>query len=134
MLRVIEELQPKQKTTIKEVGFGNLLQIQCRKIDHGLCLWLINSFNQNIHMLELYNTCIKLFSIDVEFIMGLRTRGLKIDVNKDVSNKNYLCKKYCDKKGQLPLVVLENQIKEVKKVETISKFVLYYLCWVHYCT
>ena len=37
---------------------------------------------------------------DVEFIMGLRAKGLKIDMNKDVSNKNDLCKKkYCDKKG-----------------------------------
>ena len=93
MIRVIEELEPKQKTTIKEVGFGNLLQIQCRKIDHGLCLWLIDSFNLNTYMLELYNTCIKLSSIDVEFIMGLRV------------------KKYCDKKGRLPLVMLENEIK-----------------------
>ena len=25
--------------------------------------------------------------------MGLRARGLKIDMNKDVSNKNDLCKK-----------------------------------------
>ena len=66
-------------------------------------------------MLELYNTCIKLSSIDVEFIMGLRARGLKIDMNKDVSNKNDLCKKYCHKKGRLPLVMLENQIREYKE-------------------
>ena len=44
-------------------------------------------------MLELYNTCIQLSSIDVEFIIRLRTRWLKIDMNKDVSNKNDLCKK-----------------------------------------
>ena len=44
-------------------------------------------------MLEVYNTCIKLSPFDVEFIMGLRAKGLKIDMNKDVSNKNDLCKK-----------------------------------------
>ena len=111
MIRVIEELEPKQKTTIKEVGFGNLLQIQCRKIDHGLCLWLIDSFNLNTYMLELYNTCIKLSSIDVEFIMGLRV------------------KKYCDKKRRLPLVMLENEIKEDKESRNDFKvhFVLFVL-------
>ena len=93
MIRVIEELEPKQKAVIEEIGFGSLLQLRCRKIDHGLCLWLINSFNLNTYMLELYNTWIKLSSTDVEFVMGLRARGLKIDMNKDVSNKNDLCKK-----------------------------------------
>eukprot|EP00261_Vitis_vinifera_P032593 XP_019073836.1 PREDICTED: uncharacterized protein LOC104878272 [Vitis vinifera] len=66
-------------------------------------------------MLELYNTCIKLSSVDVEFIMGLRARGLKIGMNKDVSHNNDLCKKYCDKNGRLPLVMLENQIREDKE-------------------
>ena len=99
MIRVTKELEPKQKAPIEEKRFGSLLQLRCRKIDHGLCFWLINSFNPNTYMLELYNTCIKLSSIDVEFIMGLRARGLKIDINKDVSDKNDLCKKYCDKKG-----------------------------------
>ena len=93
VIRVIEELEPKQNTAIQEIGFGSLLQLQCRKIDHELCFWLINSFNLNTYMLEVYNTCIKLSSIDVEFIMGLRAKGLKIDINKDVSNKNDLCKK-----------------------------------------
>ncbi|XP_059596623.1 uncharacterized protein LOC132254630 [Vitis vinifera] len=64
---------------------------------------------------DLYNTCIKLSLIDVEFIMGLRARGFKIGMNKDVGHKNDLCKKYCDKKGRLPLVMLENQIREDKE-------------------
>ena len=66
-------------------------------------------------MLELYNNYLKLSSIDVEFIMGLRARGLKIGMNKDVSHANDLCKKYCDKKGRLPLVMLENQIRNDKE-------------------
>ena len=57
VIRVIEELELKQKTAIEEIGFGSLLQFRYRKIDHGLCLWLINSFNPNTYMLQLYNTC-----------------------------------------------------------------------------
>ena len=60
--------------------------------------------------------------------MGLRPRRLKIDMKKDVSNKNDLCKKYCDKNERLPLVTLENQIKENKEGGNNSKFILYYLC------
>ena len=41
----------------------------------------------------MYNTCFKLSLIDVEFIMRLKTRELKIDMNKDVINKNDLYKK-----------------------------------------
>ena len=80
-------------------------------------------------MLQLYNTCIKLSPIDVEFIMGLRARGFKIGMNKDVGHKNDLCKKYCDKKGRLPLVMLENQIREDKERGTDFKvhFVLFVL-------
>ena len=74
------------------------MQFRCGKIDHGLCLWFLNSFNSKTYILEVYNTCIKLFSINVEFIMGLRAKGLKIDIKKYVRNKNDLCKKYCDKK------------------------------------
>lgn len=33
-------------------------------------------------------------------------------MNKDISNKNDLCNKYCDKNKRLPLLMLENQIKE----------------------
>ena len=44
-------------------------------------------------MLKLYNTYVKLSSIDVEFTMGLRARGLKIGMSKDVSHKNDLCRK-----------------------------------------
>ncbi|RVW88802.1 hypothetical protein CK203_034751 [Vitis vinifera] len=33
--RVIKELEPKQKAAIEEIGFGSLLQLRCRKIDHG---------------------------------------------------------------------------------------------------
>ena len=55
-------------------------------------------------MLEVYNTCIKLSLIDAEFIMGLRARGLKINMNKDVINKNDLCKKkFCDKKRAITI-------------------------------
>ena len=52
-------------------------------------------------MLELHSTYIKLLSIDVEFILGLKVKGLRIDMNNDNVIKKDLCNKYCDKKGQL---------------------------------
>ena len=50
--------------------------------------------------------------MDVEFILGLKEKGLIIDMNTNISNENDLCGKYYDKKGCLPLVILENQIME----------------------
>ena len=44
--------------------------------------------------------------------MGLKAKGLKIDLNKEFSSKHELCNKYCNKKGRLPLCMLEDQIRE----------------------
>ena len=77
MLKIVEKLQPKQKTTTEKIGFGNLLQQRCTKIDHDLCLGLVNNFDLYSYMFEVYNTCIKLLSIDVKFIIGLKAKGLK---------------------------------------------------------
>ena len=111
-LELLKSSNKNKKTLIEEIGFGSLLQLQCTKIDHGLCLWLVNSFNLYSCTLKVYKTCIKLSPIDVEFIMELKARELKIDINKYISNKNDLFNKYCDKNELLSLVVLENQIRE----------------------
>ena len=67
--------------------------------------------------------------MDVEFILGLKAKGLRIDMNKNINNKNDLCDKYCDKNGRLPLVMLENQIRENINVDNDFKvfFVLFVL-------
>ena len=59
-------------------------------------------------MLKVYNTCIKLSPIDVKFIIGLKAKGLKIDMNKYISNKNDLCNKYYNKK----MIVVINYIRK----------------------
>lgn len=48
--------------------------------------------------------------MDMKFILGLKVKGLRM--NNDNIFKNDLCNKYCDKKGPLPLIMLEIQIKE----------------------
>ena len=67
--------------------------------------------------------------MDVEFILGLKAKGLRIDMNKNINNKNDLSDKYCDKNGRLPLVMLENQIRENIDVDNDFKvlFVLFVL-------
>ena len=112
MIQILEGLQPKQKVAIEEIGFDSLLQLRCTKIDHGLCFWLVNNLNPYSYTLEVYNTYIKFLEMDVEFILGLKEKGLIIDMNTNISNENDLCGKYYDKKGRLPLVILENQIRE----------------------
>ena len=54
-------------------------------------------------MLEVYNTCTKLLPANVEFIIGLKAKVLKINMKSDISNKNDLCNKYCDEKGAVSI-------------------------------
>ena len=70
------------KSEIEKIGFGSLSQFRCNKIDHNLYLCLVNNFNSYSYTLKVHNTCIKLSPIDVKFIIGLKAKGLKIDMNK----------------------------------------------------
>ena len=74
MIRIVHALQPKQKAALEDIGFGAILQLRCTKIDHGLCLWLVNNYIPTSYTLELYNSSIKISVNDVEFIMGLKAK------------------------------------------------------------
>lgn len=63
-------------------------------------------------MLEVHDTPIKLSLMDVKFILSMKAKGLRVNLNKETSNMNYLYNKYYDKKGRLSIVMLENQIKK----------------------
>ena len=75
VFRILEGLQSKQKATIEEIGFNGILQLGYIKIDHILCLWLINNFNPYSYILEAYTTCIKLLPNDVKFIYAWTQMG-----------------------------------------------------------
>ena len=51
-----------------------------------------------LYMLGVYNISILLSPMDVEFILHLKAKGLKIDMNKYISNRTNLYNKYCNKK------------------------------------
>ena len=70
----------------------------------------------------------KISTNDVEFIMGLKANGLKIDLNKEFSSKYELCNKYCDKKGRFPLCILEDQIREDR--EGVGEFKIHFILFV----
>ncbi|GJW26720.1 hypothetical protein Tco_0040531 [Tanacetum coccineum] len=62
------------------MGYGSLLDLECRTLMCSLCLWLLERFNTIRHSLELYGGLILLYPHDVELMMGLPARG------KDVVN------------------------------------------------
>ena len=62
----------------------------------------------------MHNTSIKLSPIDIELILGLKTKGVEVDIEKCTSKRIDLYNMYCDGKGKLSLLMLENQIWQEK--------------------
>ena len=50
--------------------------------------------------------------MDVELILCLKAKGVEVDIERCTSKLNDLYNMYCDGKGKLPLLMLENQIRQ----------------------
>ena len=50
--------------------------------------------------------------MDVELILGLKAKGVEVDIERCTSKRNDLYNMYCDGKGKLSLLMLENQIRK----------------------
>ena len=47
----------------------------------------------------MHNTSIKLSPMDVELILGLKAKGVEVDIERCTSKQNDLYNMYCDGKG-----------------------------------
>ena len=129
MYKVLQHLQPNQKATIQEIGFGGILGLRCTKIDHSLCHWLVENSDTLSGTLSVHNTSIKLSSMDVELILGLKAKGVEVDIERCTSKRIDLYNMYCDAKEKLSLLMLENQIQQENDCgdEFKIRFVLFVL-------
>ena len=84
--------------------------MQCTKFDHSLCHWLVENFDTLSCTLSVHNTSIKLSPIDIELILGLKAKEVKVDIDSCTSKWIDLFNMYCDGKGKLSLLMLENPI------------------------
>lgn len=127
--KLLQHLQPNQKAAIQEIGFGGILGLRCTKLDHSLCHWLVENFDTLSCTLSVHNTSIKLSPMDVELILGLKAKGVEVDIERCTSKWNDLYNMYCDGKGKLSLLMLENQIRQEKECgdEFKIRFVLFVL-------
>ncbi|KAG6656780.1 hypothetical protein CIPAW_04G045400, partial [Carya illinoinensis] len=57
LFNVLQRLTPEQKTAVKSMGFGSLLDLRCRTLRRSLCLWLLERFNTTRRSLEI---CVRL--------------------------------------------------------------------------
>ncbi|XP_041007651.1 uncharacterized protein LOC121252194 isoform X2 [Juglans microcarpa x Juglans regia] len=53
LFNVLQRLTPEQKTAVKSMGFGSLLDLRCRTLRRSLCLWLLERFNTTRRSLEI---------------------------------------------------------------------------------
>ena len=125
--KVLQHLQPNQKVTIQEIGFGGILGLWCTKLDNSLCHSLVE--NTLLCTLSVHNTSIKLSPMDVELILGLKAKGVEVDIERCTNKQIDLYNMYCDGKGKLSLLMLENQIWQEKDYgdEFKIRFVLFVL-------
>ena len=85
-------MSQEKKALIEDIGFGGLLQLQCKEIRYELCHWLISQYDMAyscITMATSAHMCVTLK--DVESIMGIPCDGVDIALprRRHVESINY---------------------------------------------
>lgn len=114
VFKVIENLNENQRKAVEEIGFGGILSIKCTHLRRELCQWLVQNFNPYSCTLDVYGKSFKVTHIDVMQIMGLHGGGCDVPTVGNQEDIIELTKQYCNTKGEIPLTMLENQLKEDK--------------------
>ena len=76
------------------MGFASWLNIGCRKIDHKLCLFILNKIKVSQFALELNSHSVLLMPEQVKYILGLRTFSLPVTDEGELKDIEFLCEKH----------------------------------------
>ena len=118
-----------QKQAVNDIGFGGLLKLRCRHIDHELYAWLIDNFEPTSCSLKIHGNEIVLNVEDVHYLMGLQCHGLNISVPVSTEGIEHLCKEIGVKNKVVLLRDLKTYLIETNEagIEFKRKFALYIL-------
>ncbi|KAK3219161.1 hypothetical protein Dsin_013131 [Dipteronia sinensis] len=67
-----------QKDVVREIGFGNLLMLNCGFLRRDFCAWLVHKFDTTTLSIELHGKSFKLNPSIFSHVMGISDRGEKI--------------------------------------------------------
>ena len=76
------------------MGFASWLDIGCGKIDHKLCLFILDKIKVPRFALELNSQSVLLTPEQVGYILGLRTSGPPVPDEGELKDIEFLCEKH----------------------------------------
>lgn len=82
-VRRVEKLTNDQRTAIKKVGFGNLLEMPVQTLNKNLLVELMERWNCDKHAFMLLPGEITITLMDVALILGLRVTGDSVVLKED---------------------------------------------------
>ncbi|KAK1584052.1 hypothetical protein Q3G72_029470 [Acer saccharum] len=120
---IVSLLSDVQKDAVRELGFSNLLMLNCERLRHDLCGWLVSKFDTSNLSIELHG---KRFTLDPSVflhIMGISDGGDIVDLDGDV---NHVWRsKYSITNRGIRLPQLEEQLKNIKTTDDDFKITFY---------
>ena len=126
---IVERLNDFQKQAVNDIGFGGLLKLRCRHVDHELYGWLLDNFEPTSRSLKIHGTEIVLNVEDVHHLLGLQCNNINIELPVSTEGIEDLCKELGVQDKVVSLRGLKNYLSETNDagIEFKRKFALYIL-------
>lgn len=77
----VSRFSHEKKVAVEEMGFKQLLQLQCDQLQLGLCGWLIDRFDPSKSSIKVHGKRFNLGPSDFENIMGVKDGGHDVEIH-----------------------------------------------------
>ncbi|KAH7864644.1 hypothetical protein Vadar_032114 [Vaccinium darrowii] len=78
---IVSKFSEEQRTAVKAVGLGGILDLSCTKLNHGICEWLVNNFDPDTHSLTVHGRKFVITESHVEECLGINGQGNIVSMN-----------------------------------------------------
>ncbi|KAH7835961.1 hypothetical protein Vadar_031479 [Vaccinium darrowii] len=68
---IVSKFSEEQRTAVKAIGLGGILNLSCTKLNHGICEWLVNNFDPDTHSLTVHGRKFYITKSHVEKCLGI---------------------------------------------------------------
>ncbi|KAH7840297.1 hypothetical protein Vadar_015285 [Vaccinium darrowii] len=78
---IVSKFSEEQRTVVKAIGLGGILDLSCTKLNHGICKWLVNNFDPDTHSLTVHGQKFAITESHVEESLGINGQGNIVSMN-----------------------------------------------------
>ncbi|KAK3211526.1 hypothetical protein Dsin_016232 [Dipteronia sinensis] len=104
-----------QKDAVQELGFGNLLMLNCGFLLRDFCAWLVNKFDTTTSTIELHGKSFKLNPSMFSHVIGISDRGDTVNIEGAIHDSWRT--KFTITNPDIKLLHLENLLKSNKTAD-----------------